>query len=373
MEKWRYILLDFAARLAPVRKGGADAIVVVTPGHLGDILHAVPMLRELRAAKPNDKIIWLAGPWSESLTHRYAHFCDEIHNIGPNSPNYVRGITKYRQNWLFQLIFSLKMRKMGVKTLIAAQNGFGRFLANAMRPELWIGVGDRRPPRVSSKIETVVQPYEKDRYEADSWMGLLKPLGIEETAQNLEYIVKNDEKAAATAFLTQNGIKPKKPLVLMAPGSGWSGKNWMPERFAAVSDWLKSSKNCQIAWIGGPDEENLFPITQKDDFNWISRTSLPILAGIMEKSTLFIGNDSGLLHFASALNLPTISLWGPTNPQKWGPKGSNHRKIRNYDQCHGCKYWDYRAKCLKDNLCMKAISVNDVINAIQTLDLFKND
>ncbi len=367
MEKWRYILLDFAARTVFPCRGPGKAIVVFSPGHLGDILHVVPMLKALRAGQPEKKIIWLVGPWSEALAGRFSEISDEIRVFGPNSPNFTRNKRDFRQNAWFQWNFALKLRKIGVETLIGPLDGVGRFLANAIRPKRWIGIGDRRPPRVRRDIETFVQPYEKDRYEADAWCGLLKPLGIEATADRLEYSVKSDEKSAAESFLRAEGVDLGRPLVLIAPGSGWSGKNWLPERFTAISQWLKTEKSAQIAWVGSPGEEKLVPKTQKDDFNWVGRTNIPLLAAIMEKSRLFIGNDGGLLHFAAAVGLPTVSIWGPTNPGKWGPKGPLHHQIRNVEHCDGCMYWDYREKCRHDNACMKAVTVEDVKERIKEL------
>ena len=72
------------------RRGvSGSAIVVFTPGHLGDILHAVPMLKALRAGRPQARIIWLVGPWSEGLARRYRHHVDEIDVLGPNLPAYT--------------------------------------------------------------------------------------------------------------------------------------------------------------------------------------------------------------------------------------------------------------------------------------------
>ena len=98
MSRWQYILLDLVARRLPARRWSGQAIVVFSPGHLGDVLHVVPMLKALKQAKPNTKIIWLVGPWSESLARRYAGYVDEIAVFGPNLPNYTRGKREWRQS-----------------------------------------------------------------------------------------------------------------------------------------------------------------------------------------------------------------------------------------------------------------------------------
>lgn len=427
MSRWRYILLDALARrgLSPVR--GGKGIVVFTPGHLGDVLHVVPMLKALRAGKPEANIMWLVGPWSESLARRYSHYVDGIRIFAPQLPTFTRGRRDWRQSAWRQWRMARQLRAKGIEVFIGPLNGVGRFLANALAPRLWSGIGDRRPPRVQAGIRTVVQPYEKDRYEADAWCGLLTPLGIEVQADRLEYAVTPEERTAAAAFLRAEGVADSRPLALMAPGSGWSGKNWLPERFGEVAEWLSGfalgdcgsldaaqgnpdhvkfeqpgspdhgecrdrpteslrdgsevgrpdsprgrdrmsrSNGFQIAWVGGPGEESLVPTSRREDFNWVGKTSIPLLAALMEQAKLFVGNDSGLLHIATALGVPTVSMWGPTSPGKWGPKGSIHRHIRKVERCEGCIYWDYRETCRHDHVCMRAVQVDEVIQAVRDI------
>lgn len=364
MKQWRYILLGFLASRLPTPRRGGKGIVVYSPGHLGDVLHAVPMLKALRQAKSNTKIIWLVGPWSESLARRYAGVVDEIRVFGPNLPNYARGKREWRQSGWRQWRMARQLRQEGVDVFIGPMDGVGRFLANVIHPKRWIGTGDRRPPRTRGEIETVVQPYEKDRYEADAWCGLLQPLGIEAQADRLEYKVTSEERAAADAFLRAEGVDAARPLAVIAPGSGWSGKNWLPERFAAVAEWLSHAQGSQVAWVGGEGEERLVPESRGSDLNWVGATSIPLLAAVMVKAQLFVGNDSGLLHIAAALAVPTVSVWGPTSSGKWGPKGPIHRQIHKGERCEGCIYWDYRETCRHDHACMKAVEVEEVIQAV---------
>ena len=365
VERWRYPMLDCAARRLSVPALRGSAVVVHTPGHLGDVLHAVPMLHALRAAKPGAKIIWLVGPWSEPLARRYARHVDEIRVFGPNLPNYARGKREWRQSAWRQWRLVLELRRLGVDALIAPLDAPGRFLANAVCPRTWVGIGDRRPPRVRPEIATHVQPYEMDRFEADAWCGLLEPLGIAVRTERLAYEPTPAEQQAADEFLLSAGVDAKRPLVLIAPGSGWSGKNWLSERFGEVAAWLATERRAQIAWIGGPDEAGLVPKDRTGDYHWFGEVPLPVLAAAMPRARLFVGNDGGLLHFAAAQGVPTVSIWGPTSPGKWGPKGERHRQIRKVERCEGCVYWDFRATCRHDRACMKAVETENVLAAIR--------
>ena len=363
----RYPLLGFLARRLVFAAEDSKAAVVFSPGHLGDILHVVPMLKALRAGKPGMKTIWLVGPWSEALARRYARYVDEIRVFGPNLTHYTRGKREWRQSAWTQWRIAMALRREGVECLVAPGNGVGRFLANAIFPKQWIGIGDWRPPRVRPEIQTHFQPYEKERYEADALAGLLKPMGIDAHADQLEYVVTAEEREAAAQFAAAEGVDSSRPLALLAPGSGWSGKNWLPERFGEVARWLSVERGFQLAWVGGAGEETLVPEVGAVGFNWVGKTGLFQLAAVMERARLFVGNDGGLLHFAAALNVPTVSVWGPTSPGKWGPKGPFHRQIRNVERCEGCLYWDYQETCRHDRACMKAISVAEDQQAIAAI------
>jgi ADP-heptose:LPS heptosyltransferase len=360
----RYRLLDVCARRLSPASAGGDLIVVYSPGHLGDILHIVPMLKALRAGKPEAKIVWLVGPWSEPLAARYQGLVDEIRIFGPNLPQYTRGKRKWRQSAWTQWRIARALRREGVNLFLGAADAVSRFLVNAVGPKHWLGVGEWRPPRVRSEVQTQFQPYEKDRYEADAWTGVLQGIGIQASADRLAYTVTPDERQAADDFLKAEGVDAARPLALIAPGSGWSGKNWLPERFAEVVNWLLNEKGFQIAWVGSAAEQSLIPTATAADFNWLGKTSLPLIGALMEQAKLFVGNDGGLLHFAAAMDVPTVSIWGPTRPGKWGPQGPLHRQVRKVEQCEGCIYWDYREVCRHDHACMKAVGVEEIQGAV---------
>lgn len=323
------------------------------------------MLQALRAGRPTTKIHWLVGPWSETLARRFAGAGVTVQVFGPNLSRFVRGRRDWRQSVWRQWRLAADLRREGVEILIATLDGVGRFLANALRPRLWIGIGDRRPPRLRSEIQTHVQPFEKDRYEADAWCGLLRPLGIAAHADRLVYGVTDAERRAAREFLAAERVARTRPLALLAPGSGWSGKNWLPERFGEVAQWLRRARGCQVAWVGSAGEEALVPASGQTDFQWVGKTPLPLLVAVMETAKLFVGNDGGLLHFAAVVGVPTVSLWGPTRPGKWAPKGPRHRHLRKVDHCDGCIYWEYREVCRHDRACMRAIPVGAVCAKIE--------
>lgn len=362
----RYQVMGEVARWLPgTGSARRDAVVVFTQGHLGDILHAAPMMRQLREEREGWKTVWLVGPWVLPLAERFSAFADEIVAFASDSFCHHRGVQKHRQSAWTQWRLGLWLRGMQPRAFIATGNEgpVARYLANMTAAEIWSGIGDRCPPRVGKGIRTCFLPYEKERYEADALMQLLRPLGIDVPQGGAELFFPVDEMSRRTAedFLLQEGMAAERPLVLISPGSGWSGKNWPGGRFREVATWLERERGVQVAWIGSEGEAALAAPPPLPGKNWFGRFSIPELAAVMERAALWLGNDSGPMHLAAAVGCHTVSLWGPTEPGKWAPRGEKHRHIRRMERCPGCEYWNPAQRCQQEkHACMEAISVEEV-------------
>lgn len=144
------------------------------------------------------------------------------------------------------------------------------------------------------------------------------------------------DKAAQEAI---SHLIPRKGerLLVIAPGSNWAPKRWPPERFAALAMSLTAPNgplaNAHIIIIGGPGEESMTAAVAKalSAPNVIDLAgTLPLIetAALLEKTNLFIGNDSGLMHLAAAMETPTLGLFGPTDSQRYAPFGPNAAFVR---------------------------------------------
>jgi ADP-heptose:LPS heptosyltransferase len=109
------------------------------------------------------------------------------------------------------------------------------------------------------------------------------------------------------------------------PGSGSRFKNWPLENFLILAEQLQVQERWRPYFILGPVEEEVSPgmaeAIQARGFPLVHNLPLNLLAGLLEISAGYLGNDSGVTHLAAALNLPTFALFGPTDPELWGPRG----------------------------------------------------
>lgn len=190
-----------------------------------------------------------------------------------------------------------------------------------------------------------------------------------------QLIITDQEGEEVSAALRTLGVDVSKPLVGISPSAAYgSAKEWPPERFRELIPRLQQEKslgNVEILLFGSTKErEKISKIADGGEVNHIhnlaGRLSLRQVIVAISFCRLFISNDSGLMHIASAFNLPLIALFGPTRPHKTGPLHKNSRVLYHPVACAPCLYRDCPLN--HDNhACMKTITVDEVLAAIRQL------
>ena len=135
-------------------------------------------------------------------------------------------------------------------------------------------------------------------------------------------------------------------------------------KFAAISDYLIASYGIKVILFGGRDERSLLsrfkdcavrkPIIPKE-------LNLREFISVVSHCNLFLCNNSGPLHIATALNIPTVSTMGPTIPFHWWPRSDNHIVLRKDMDCSPCK----KGIC-ETHECMELITTDDFLTAVET-------
>ncbi len=148
-----------------------------------------------------------------------------------------------------------------------------------------------------------------------------------------------DDAARAAALAATPGAEA---ILALGPGANFVGKRWPAERFAAVARRLAGPMGAlagaRIVLLGGPDDRAICEeIVASLDADGIAASdlagALDLLANaaLLERATLFIGNDSGLMHIAAAAGAPTLGLFGPSDERVYGPWGPRTRTLRGRD------------------------------------------
>jgi heptosyltransferase-3 len=161
----------------------------------------------------------------------------------------------------------------------------------------------------------------------------LEPLDIDPDAElQLPAIsVPAAAQLAAHKELLAAGLDGR-PFVAVHAGSGSAAKNWPAERFAWVVRALDERYGLASVALGGPaDADALVGLRGQsgDGSTVLVDRPLLVVAAILQQARAFLGNDSGLSHLAGLLGVPTLALFGPTDPVHWSPLGPRVRVLRS--------------------------------------------
>ena len=158
------------------------------------------------------------------------------------------------------------------------------------------------------------------------------------------------------------------PWVAFAPGSNLQSKLWPEDRFVAAGHALIERFGIWPVVVGGPEDTELADRLVRAWGRGVSAAgALPVRqsAALLERCRLFVGNDTGTMHLAAACDVPCVALFSARDvPGKWEPMGEGHRVLRKQVPCAGCML----VRCdAKDRLCMRLISVDEVVAAASAL------
>ncbi|MDP6477987.1 MAG: glycosyltransferase family 9 protein, partial [Nitrospinaceae bacterium] len=147
----------------------------------------------------------------------------------------------------------------------------------------------------------------------DRDLDILRSIGLEPVDKFTEVFPAEDEVAWAKRFFSENGLSRDKKTVIVHPCSSLAIRSWGIEKFALVCKNLISEDHCQIIINCSPKElDSVAPINNLAPEVCVFSGSLRELLALINEADLFVGNDSGPSQFSAALNIPTITMNGPS-------------------------------------------------------------
>ncbi len=185
------------------------------------------------------------------------------------------------------------------------------------------------------------------------------------------------------AMLQKRGLDGPSPLVVINVNASelCFERRWPAERFAALVDYLIERRRVRPILIGSPGErpyvEHVISICRSGNkaLNLAGDLDFDSLVALLEQSDLLITNDSGPLHLAAVLGVPSVSFFGPETPMLYGPVGNNNAVFYARVYCSPClNVFDAKiAACQGRNLCMQAIELEEVIAKLDSFFLTKEN
>lgn len=318
-------------------------ILVIKLSSLGDLFHALPAVHMLRLAYPDSNIDWVTQDTYKDLVRSCFDDVDQVMAFPrraflQNSRSFLTELRAKKYDLILDLQGLLK----------------SAFVARAARGKKRIGPSFHREGS-HLLYDRLAGTKNQDRHAVDQIMDVVDHLGL--------------ERSAVIFPLSFPPAPPqKRPHIVVAPASRWPSKNWPTERFASAAHQIQKQWNASISIIGAPGEEaicnQVANAIGEACNNHAGKTSLPEMGSIIASADVLLANDSGPVHMAAALAVPSVVVFGPTDPVRIGPYGNGHHILLPETPCScGRK----RVCEHPETACIKQITVSSVLQAVQQI------
>lgn len=337
------------------------SILIVKLSSIGDVVHALPIVRALRDRYPKAHIAWIVK-----------RGCRDVIAGNP----YIDEVIIYeRERWgnpknLFSTVkevflFAHEIRARKFDVVVDLQGLFYTGVITYFSgSRLRVGFRNAREFSHLFYNRKVAVP-SMNMHAINRYFLLAEALDAHSRVPDFTIAISDSDRKYVREFLSGSGFKnDNRPLIAINPSARWITKQWQMKNFAELSDTLARYMNATIVLIGSSADkelvERLMEHMRTTPINATGRTSLKQLVELLSRTDLVISNDTGPMHIACAVGTPVLGLFGPTDPRRTGPFGLGHAIIRKDIYCSPC----FKKKC-RDLICMDLLTIQDVLCAVR--------
>lgn len=323
-----------AGRRPVALTGIAGRVLVKEVNWLGDLVISLPALRSIRAA-------FATSTLTVMVKKELASFFDGMTWVDEVMPYTVRRGVQGIQDRM-KLVGKIRERHFDLAILFP----------NSFESALWATLGgarrragfntDHRGPMLTHRATPEGDAL--DGHQRGYWLAMIREtIGIMPAAgaDEMKLEVAKPHRERMQAWLDTNRMSPGAPLIAIAPAAAYGpAKEWPLVRYAALIDLLTERVGAECVLVGAPMERELCAqvaaTTQSDTLIAAGETDIGDLIALLSLCDGFAGNDSGAMHLASALAIPTVGIFGSTNPDRTGPSGSCADVVYHRLDCSPC-------------------------------------
>lgn len=325
--------------------------------YLGDLIVTTPSIRALKESFPNAEITFVLPRGMKSVLEGNP-YVKHIIEVNPNTLN-SRGIKDMSR--------SLRSMQFDMGVLFYPGNrGMGKLLKKSKIP---IRVGCAKTGFLEGKgwgLTHKVNPTTEKKNYVEENLDVVRLVGAEASRNHLELYTDADLEN----YFHRNSISKEDLIVVIHPGPRNPTHKWLNLRYSAVIDALVEKYDVKIIITGvKKDEKDIEEIVSTTKHGVITAINMPLKEyfGIIERANLVISVDTGGMHVAAGLNRPVVSLFGAGEPKVWQPHCEHSRVLFKPTVCTSCHRYKCRFKGKREQECMKAITVEDVLVASDEL------
>lgn len=325
-----------------IKKSDIKKILCIKPRGIGDIILSTIILDSLYSDFPSAEIHY--------LTEEFAKDAVSTH------PLVSKVITYRKKDTLFSIVKKVRKEKY---------NLIFDLWSNPRTAQITFFSGAKYRVGYSYRGRTYAYNIKADSgrgdyHSAEHNLELLKAAGIPVINKNILFRLDSESKEFAYSF--KKNIDKSEYLVGIIPSGGWDSKRCPPEKWIEIIKALNLKLDCKFLILWGPEDINEARLIKENlTQNCIlaPNTNLKQLAGLISLCNLVIANDSGPMHLAAAIGVPTLGLFGPTDPHKHGPYSSKSDFVIKSDlHCIICN----KLVCPFNKECFNEMNIEEIID-----------
>jgi lipopolysaccharide heptosyltransferase II len=323
-------------------------ILIRSSNWLGDAVMSVPAIRAIKNGRP-DVHMTIAAPEKIAPMWKLISEVDAIIPLPDASLLSVVRLLRQQPPFDVAILFPNSLR-VAIETWL---NGVPRRVGYRGHWRSWLVNQIVREPRKPGPPE----------HHSRRFLRIARECGAE--TLNAQHPTPKTQRPTGYQASTIN----YQPLKLaLCPGAEYGpAKRWLPERFAEAAAKITAQSSAQWILFGTKKDaaigEQIAAAIGDHCVNRIGQTTLEQLIDELRRCSLLLTNDTGTMHLAALLGVPVIAVFGSTEPRLTGPLGNGHIVLRHHVECSPC----FLRECPIDFRCMKAVSVDEVADAVLSL------
>ncbi|MEP6506615.1 MAG: glycosyltransferase family 9 protein [Gemmatimonadales bacterium] len=315
----RLLARNISDAKVPIDPAAPLKILIVELWNIGDVVLLVPFLKQLRAKFPLSHLTLLARPHARTILDGTG-LIDEVIDDASAGENWLslnpldaswphlRKIRQRLEAGHFDLAFQnrLHIREYVIVAMSRASRRVGYSLGDS-----------------AGLLTDAIPVGDPNRHRSDDWLRLLEPFGGPVALEQGSLRLSDDEQNAAAKTLEDLGLGDTETLVGIHPGASVVEKRWDLASFNETARILSARPDTRVLVFVDPSGygESLGQI----DGVISARVGLRDLMALIGRCSVFVGNDSGPMHIAGALGVPTVSIFGEGVERWFAPMGSDHQ------------------------------------------------
>ena len=328
-----------------------QSILFIRIDRVGDMVLSTPAFRAIKAASPHVRLTVMASPTNAAILKNNPDVDDVIvYDSFAGLHDKIRLIKKLRSQQFDLAIDPYNDYELKTACLAALSGAAHRVGYSGFGREIFFN-------HLAPKIEG-------EKHFVDITLHPLKGIGISSENRHPTIYLDDDEQAWATKWMEENRLQSKK-LIAIHPGAYYETQRWPQEYWADLIRLIRKQTQDKVIVFGGPTDAKVVG-------NFLTKFSDPVclyihadirkFLALLAQCCMLVCNNSGPLHCAVALNIPTVSFMGPTVKEQWMPVGDIHHVLRKDDlPCIGCNL----GRCkIKTHDCMRLIRPEIVLTII---------